>query len=147
MAYDVAFTLPGGGAPAWPRAVPAGAGIKPKPGNCHKYMAVSAVNRDPIPSSFFPVFEESLRGQAAFHQPSLAQDVGDAAGAVIAAVLVPRVPAAPLVGLALEAIARSDGFFHIGRGVARGVGDAVLEHRRASVVEPIGYGLLRLHLA
>lgn len=55
--------------------------------------------------------------------------------------------AAPLIGLILQAVASCDGFFDIGRSAARSVGDAVLEHRGATVVETIGNLLLRLHLA
>ena len=143
----MADALTGGRFPTRTAFATGAAGIEPQASDRHEHMAAADVNSDPFPFTLLAVSEIASGRQAAFHEPGFAQDIRNRAGTIVTGVDLPGMTATPLVGFSLESVTGSDGAFDSGRGVFRRVGEAILQHRGATVLEVIGNRLPGFHLA
>ncbi len=147
MTHDVATPLPGGCFPARAGFSTGAACIEAQASDGHENVAVADVERDPFALALFAVIEIALRGDATVDQASLAQNIRNTAGAIVAVVIKLRMSPTPFVRHRLETVPGGDGAFHGGGCVSRRIGDAIFEHRSVAGIEVIGNRSPGFHLA
>jgi hypothetical protein len=118
------------------------AGIQAQTGYGHENVALTDVYGNPLSITLLSVGKKTAGRHRSPHQSGFPQHVGNGARAVVSTVIMPRVPPAPFVWHALQAVSgRNRALYHCWCSFWR-ISHTVPQQGRSAMLKMVAYGAL-----